>query len=79
MYHAAEKCYDATCTCEKGMYRLRFTKEGGRLIGTNLDVSGEMHIFSDIRADYFKWNRVTVLEDRTQRVECTIYASRKRE
>ena len=79
MYHAEGKCYDATYTCEKAMCRLRFVKEGARLIGTNLDVPGEMQIFSDIRADYFKWNRVTVLEDRTQRVDCTIYASRKRE
>ena len=56
MYHAEGKCYDATYTCEKAMYRLRFVKEGARLIGTNLDVPGEMQIFSDIRADYFKWN-----------------------
>ena len=70
--------YDAACSDEEGMYRLRFTKENGRIIGENPDYPGEMHVFSEIRSDYFKWERVTVLENKTWRTDCTIFASRKR-
>ena len=78
LYRADEGGYDAACSDEEGMYRLRFTKENGRIIGENPDHPGEMHVFSEIRSDYFKWERVTVLENKTWRTDCTIFASRKR-
>ena len=61
-----------------GCTALRFTKENGRIIGENLDIPKEIHVFSEIRSDYFKWDRVTVLENKTWRTDCTIFASRKR-
>ena len=79
LYRADEGRYDAVCSGENGMYRLRFTKENGRIIGENLDIPKEIHVFSEIRSDYFKWERVTVLENKTWRTDCTIYASRKRD
>ena len=79
LYRAAEERYDAACSGEEGMNRLRFTKENGKIIGANLDNPGEMHVFSEIRSDYFKWECVTVLENKTWRTDCTIYASRKRD
>lgn len=78
LYRADEGCYDGTCTGEEGMNRFRFTKENGKIVGANLDIPGEMHVFSEIRSDYFKWERVTVLENKTWRTDCTIFASRKR-
>lgn len=78
LYRADEGCYDAARSGEEGINRFRFTKENGKIIGANLDIPGEMHVFSEIRSDYFKWERVTVLENKTWRTDCTIFASRKR-
>lgn len=78
VYDGKTRCYSAVCTRGKELLRLRFEKEGSRLIGTNLDKPEELHVFSDIREDSFTWNRVIRSESRAWREEYTIYATRIR-
>ncbi len=78
LYSAQERCYMVTCTQGSTMLRLRFVKKDGKLVGTNLEKPGEMHVFSDIQENSFTWNRVAVLENGSWQENCTIYATRKR-
>ncbi len=78
LYNEKERCYTAVCTRGQEIVRLRFEKEGSRLIGTNLDKPDELHVFSDIREDSFTWNRMIRSESGAWREEYTIYATRIR-
>ena len=42
MFNKSEKCYDVCYTCDHCMKRLRFTKEGDKLVGKVLDDEEEM-------------------------------------
>ena len=71
-------CYDMTYTCEKYMTRLRFVQDGGKLIGTVLDDPFQKWIFSDIQAESFHWQNVTVLENGEWQVNSNVYAKRRK-
>ena len=78
MFNAKEKCYDMTYTCEKYMTRLRFVKDSGKLIGTVLDDPFQKWIFSDIQAESFHWQNITVLENGEWQVNSNVYAKRRK-
>ena len=67
-----------TYTCEKYMTRLRFVKDSGKLIGTVLDDPFQKWIFSDIQAESFHWQNVTVLENGEWQVNSNVYAKRRK-
>ena len=78
MFNAKEKCYDVTHTCESCMLRLRFVKEGGKLVGTVMENPNEKWVFSCIHANSFQWNRITVQENGSWQHISSLYATRKR-
>ena len=50
---------------ERLMKRLRFTKEGDKLVGKVLDEGNSYWIFSDITDNSFIWRNVMISEDGT--------------
>lgn len=76
LYDGENRCYTAVCTHGAAMFRLRFVKDGSRLIGTNMDKPNELHVFSDIQKESFTWSRVMISENKAWHEEYTIYASR---
>lgn len=78
VYDSKARAYTTSCTVGAAMTRLRFEKEGNRIIGTNLDRPEEKHIFSEIRPDSFRWERVVLSENQAGKVCFSIYATRRR-
>ena len=78
MYNAAEDCYDVCYACDRCMVRLRFTREGGSLVGRNLDCPGNFWIFSELTGGSFLWENVTAGEDGTRTLVCRISGRRIR-
>ena len=78
MFNAEAKCYDVTYTCEAYMQRLRFVKEGDKLVGTAAENPNEKWVFSCINTNSFQWNHITVLENGSWRHIGSLYATRKR-
>ena len=78
MFNKADKCYDVCYTCDHCMKRLRFTKEGDRLVGKVLDQKDVYWIFSEITEDSFKWENVMIIEDGTRVLDCEIRGKRIR-
>ena len=58
------------------MKRLRFTKEDDRLVGKVLDEENSYWIFSEITANSFKWENVTIADDGTRTQDCEIHGKR---
>lgn len=77
MFNKKDKCYDMVYTCDKYMRRLRFALEGDKLIGTPLDNPNEKWVFSEIEENTFRWQNISVTEDKEWRVNSNIYARRK--
>ena len=76
MFNRTEKCYDVCYTCDHCMIRLRFTKEGERLVGKVLDIPDCYWIFSEITGDSFKWENVMIKPDGTKILDCEIHGKR---
>lgn len=72
----SEKCYDVCYTCDHCMIRLRFTKEGDRLVGKVLDIPDDYWIFSEITDNSFKWENVMIKPDGTRILDCEIHGKR---
>ena len=77
MFNKEDKCYDMVYTCEGNMSRLRFEKEGNKLVGTVLDEPSSKWVFSEIREETFRWQAITVLESGEWQVNSNVYAKRK--
>ena len=58
------------------MKRLRFTKEGDKLVGKVLDDEDVYWIFSDITEDSFRWENVMIKPDGTRIQDCEIHGKR---
>ena len=76
MFNKFENCYDVVYTCDHCMIRLRFIKEGDKLVGKNLDQENTYWIFSDITHDSFRWENVLIKEDGTRVLDCEIIGKR---
>ena len=76
MFNPRQQCYDVTYCSRQRTLRLRFTKEGSRLVGDNPDNPREKWVFSQIRQSSFQWSKVTVLENGAWRTDCSIHATR---
>ena len=76
MFNKSEKCYDVCYTCDHCMIRLRFTKEGERLVGKVLDIPDAYWIFSEITGNSFKWENVMIKPDGTRILDCEIHGKR---
>lgn len=76
MFNKFENCYDVVYTCDHCMIRLRFTKEGDKLVGKNLDQENTYWIFSDITQNSFRWENVLIKEDGTRVLDCEIIGKR---
>ncbi len=76
MFNKSEKCYDVCYTCDHCMKRLRFTKEGDKLVGKVLDDEDVYWIFSDITEDSFRWENVMIRPDGTRIRDCEIHGKR---
>ncbi len=77
MFNRNDRCYDVCYTCDHAMKRLRFTKEGDRIVGQVLEQPDNYWIFCDITADSFRWENVTVKDNGTRELICEIYGNRK--
>lgn len=75
MFNREEKCYDVVYTCDHCMKRLRFTKEGDRLVG-KLENENIYWSFSDITENSFHWENVLIKEDGTRVLDCEIFGKR---
>lgn len=75
MFNRAEKCYDVVYTCDHCMKRLRFTKEGDRLVG-KLENENIYWSFSGITENSFHWENVLIKEDGTRVLDCEIFGKR---
>ena len=75
MFNREEKCYDVVYTCDHCMKRLRFTKEGDRLVG-KLENENIYWSFSDITGNSFHWENVLIKEDGTRVLDCEIFGKR---
>lgn len=78
MFDRREKCYRMVYACAQYVRCLRFERQGERLVGSVSDDPAEKWVFSEIGADAFHWQNVTVLEDGTWRVNSDVYARRRR-
>ena len=76
MFNKDEGCYDVCYTCDHCMKRLRFTREGDRLVGKLLDEEDVYWIFSEITGDSFRWENVMIREDGTRILDCEICGKR---
>ena len=76
MFNKSEKCYDVCYTCDHCMKRLRFTKEGDKLVGKVLDDEDVYWIFSDITEDSFRWENVMIKPDGARIRDCEIHGKR---
>lgn len=76
MFNAGEKCYDMVYACAAYMVRLRFVREGDCLVGTPQNDPDSRWVFSEIAADTFHWQNVTVQKDGSRRVNSDVYAKR---
>ena len=76
MFNRFDKCYDVCYTCDHCMKRLRFKKEGDRLVGEVLDDADTFWIFSDITGDSFRWENVMIKKDGTRIQDCEIFGRR---
>ena len=76
MFNRAENCYDVCYTCDHCMKRLRFTKEGDKLVGKVLDDEDCYWIFSEITKDSFHWENVMIRADGTRVPDCEIRGKR---
>lgn len=79
MFHPEKKCYDMVYTCAGHMTRLEFRKEQDKLVGTKLDCPVAKWVFSEITADTFHWQNVTVLENGGWRINADVYGKRRPE
>ena len=76
MFNREQRCYDAVYTCTACMKRLRFRKEGGRLIGKVLDEKNTYWIFSDMTGNSFHWEYITGEPDGAHTLVCEIHGKR---
>ena len=76
MFNKDEGWYDVCYTCDHCMKRLRFTREGDRLVGKLLDEEDVYWIFSEITGDSFRWENVMIREDGTRILDCEICGKR---
>lgn len=79
MFNPATKSWDMVYTCQETMDRFTGTKEGDRIVLTNLQNKGNRWVFSDITRDSFHWQNETVMEDGTVKVWCQVFGVRQRE
>ncbi len=61
-------------TCDKHMTKLEFKSEDGKLIGTVSDNQNSKRVFSEFTKDTFHRQNITVMEDKTWRVNADVYA-----
>jgi hypothetical protein len=76
MFNRADRCYDVVYTCDHAMKRLRFTRQGDRLVGKVLSEEDAYWIFSDITADRFRWENVRLKPGGEKRLVCEIFGKR---
>ena len=77
MYHMGQKNYIVTYASTKETLQLCFVKDGRHLVGTLLENPTEKWVFSEIRQDTFRFQKVTALDGGAWRVNCDIFANRK--
>ena len=58
------------------MKRLRFIKDGDRLVGKVLDEENSYWIFSEITENSFRWENVMIKADGTKILDCEIFGKK---
>ncbi len=76
MFNLSEGCYDVVYTCDHCMVRLRFTKDGERLVGQNLNTEGNYWVFSELTGNTFHWENLMLRPDGTKEFICEIFGKK---
>ena len=77
MFNPGTSKWDMVYTCYKNMSRFVGTKEGDRVVLTNIHSRRSRWVFTEISPDKFHWQNESTMKDGTIKIWCEAFASRK--
>ncbi|OPJ58309.1 hypothetical protein [Clostridium oryzae] len=77
MFNPSTKMWDMVYTCCGQMERFVGTKEDGKIVLTNLDNPSRKWAFVEISKTKFHWQNITVLPNKSWKINSDIYAVKK--
>ena len=76
MFNPGTNKWDMVYTCYKTMSRFVGTKEGDRVVLTNINSRRSRWVFTEIAPDKFHWQNESTMKDGTVKVWCEAFATR---